>query len=95
MENCFANTNFGRVALSKLAPVPENFRLYEAGWLGENPKDWDVMEVLGAEFRTAKSGPNKGELCIMIPGTKRTAYVTKAEMAAAASEKVIPAESAV
>mgnify|MGYP005750141285 CR=1 FL=1 len=26
----FADTDFGREALKKMAPIPENFRLYEA-----------------------------------------------------------------
>lgn len=78
----FAETRYGQVALKKLAPVPENFRLYSAGWLGDKPKDWDVMEVKGAEFRVAKRGPPKGTLSIEIKGSKRTTYVTKAEMQA-------------
>jgi hypothetical protein len=83
-QDIFAEYPYGKVAIQKMAPVPENFRLYSAGWLGDNPKDRSVMEVNGAEFRVAKSGPNKGKLSIMIPGTKRTAYVTNAEMTAAA-----------
>lgn len=63
-----------------MAPTPENFRLYAAEWLGEKPKDWDVMKVTGAEFRVAKSGPNKGKLSVMVEGTKRTAHVTREEM---------------
>lgn len=83
-EDIFAEQSYGKVALQKLAPVPENFRLYSAGWLGEKPKDWTVMEVTAAEFRVAKSGPNKGKLSIMVPGTKRTVHVTASEMKAAA-----------
>lgn len=79
-RDIFAEYSYGKLALQKLSPVPANFRLYSAGWLGEKPEEMTVMEVSGAEFRAAKSGPNKGKLSIMIPGTKRTAYVTKAEM---------------
>lgn len=82
MDDIFANTSYGRVALKKLAPVAENFRLYCAGWLGDDPKLWDVMEVTGAVFRAAKTGPRRGQLVILEPGTKRTAYVTTAEMEA-------------
>lgn len=78
----FRQHSFGKAAIQKIGPVSENFRLYQAGWLGEKPQDFDVMKVIGAEFRVAKSGKNKGKLCIMVPNTKRTAYVTKAEMRA-------------
>lgn len=83
-DDIFAKQPYGKVALEKLAPVPENFRLYRAGWLGDKPEEFTVMEVIGAQFRAAKSGPNKGKLSIMVPGTKRTAYVTEAEMKTAA-----------
>ena len=76
----FADTAYGKAAIKKLGHVNENFRLYEAGWLGENPKEWDVMKVVGCEFRVAKSGKNKGKLIIPVDGTKRTVYVTKKEM---------------
>jgi hypothetical protein len=82
-HDVFAEQTYGRAALRKLAPVPENFRLYSASWLGKRPEDWHEMEVTGAEFRIAKSGPNKGKLSILVPGTKRTVRVTKAEMRAA------------
>lgn len=83
-EDVFAEQSYGKAALQKMAPVPEGFRLYSAGWLGDKPADWTVMEVTGAQFRVAKSGPNKGKLSIMVPGTKRTVYVTETEMKAAA-----------
>ncbi|SFD84346.1 hypothetical protein [Massilia yuzhufengensis] len=79
MEDLFADTTFGKLALQKLAPTTTYFRLYSAGWLG-NGNQRDVMEVTGAEFREAKRGPRKGELCILIPGTQRRAYITVAEM---------------
>ncbi|WP_373031645.1 hypothetical protein [Sulfurovum sp.] len=76
----FAEYDYGKIALQKLSPTPENFRLFEAGWLGDKPQDWNTMKVTGAEFRRAKTGRRKGTLCIMVPGTKRTAYVTREEM---------------
>jgi len=79
-KDLFADTSFGKAALKKLGPVPENFRLYSAGWLGAKPEDWDTMKVTGAEFRVAKRGKNAGKLSVMIPGTCRTVYVTKEEM---------------
>lgn len=85
MDDVFADTTYGKLALEKLAPVGPNFRLYCAGWLGDGTQR-DVMDVTGAEFREAKRGPRKGQLCILIPGTKRTAYVTASEMTAAEGE---------
>lgn len=82
MEDIFASQVFGKIALEKLAPLPPNFMLYVAGWLGDGTRR-EVMEVSGAVFREAKSGARKGKLCIMVPGTKRTTYVTAAEMDAA------------
>lgn len=85
-QDIFAEQTYGKAALSKLAPVSKNFRLYYAGWLGKRPEDWKEMEVKGAEFRIAKSGPNKGKLSILVPGTRRSVRVTKAEMQAAARQ---------
>jgi hypothetical protein len=84
MEDILAKQTYGAVALQKMAPIPPNFRLYEAGWLetGAHPSTWDVMEVKGAVFREATKGPRKGKLCIQVPNTKITAYVTRAEMKA-------------
>ena len=79
-KDIFADCSYGKVALNKLAPVPEKFRLFSAGWLGERPADWKTMKVTGAEFREAKSGPQKGKLVIMVKGTQRSAYVTREEM---------------
>lgn len=79
----FADSDFGRAALKQLAPVPENFRLYSAGWLGDGPADFNVMEVVGAEFRAAKTSPNKGKLSVLVPGTTRKCWVSKADMSAA------------
>ena len=72
---------FGKLALKKLGPVGENFRLYCAEWLGDQRV---VMKVSGAVFRVAKSGKNKGRLSIMVKGTKQTAYITAEEMEAVA-----------
>jgi len=81
-KDIFASCSYGQVALRKLAPVPENFRLISAGWIGKQPEDWKTMKVTGAEFRQPKTGPNKDKLTIMVKGTQRSAYVTKEEMAA-------------
>jgi len=40
------------------------------------------MEVTGAEFREAKSGPNKGKLSVLVPNSKRTVHVHISEMIA-------------
>ena len=81
-EDIMATISYGKATLHKLAPTPENFRLYEAEWLGDKPSEWTVMKVTGAEFREAKTGPNKGKLTVRVKGSKRTAYVTSEEMKA-------------
>lgn len=78
----FSAESYGKLALKKMAPVSENFRLYEAGWLGKRPEDWTVMKVTGAQFRAAKTGPNKGKLSIMIKDTQRHVHLTREEMQA-------------
>ena len=80
MKDLFAEQPYGKAALAQLAPLPENFRLYKAEWLGSNPKDWKVMKVEGAVFRRAKRGKNAGKLTVMVPGTKLTVYVHVSEM---------------
>lgn len=81
-KDIFAEQTYGQVALKKLAPVPDTFRLFSAGWLGEKPKDWNTMKVTGADFRVAKAGPNRGKLSIMVKGSTRSAFVTRSEMQA-------------
>lgn len=82
----FAQHRYGRLALQKLSkthPLSANFRLFYAGWLGEKPADWQVMELRGAEFRAPSRGPNKGKLSLKVAGTTRTIYVTREEIEAA------------
>ncbi len=82
-KDIFAEQQYGQLALKKLAPVSDNFRLISAGWLGQKPEDWEVMKVTGAEFRVAKAGPHKGKLSIMVKGTQRSAHVTRKDIVAA------------
>jgi len=81
MDNIFADTAYGKAALAKLAPVAENFMLFECGWLGQKVEEMTVMECKGAQFREATKGKNKGKLSIIVKGTERTAYVTQEEIA--------------
>lgn len=81
-RDIFGELPYGQAALEKLGKVPENFRLYAAGWLGKTPEEWKNMKLVGAEFREATKGPNAGQLCKMIPGTQRTVYLTREEVAA-------------
>lgn len=81
MEDVFAGTIMGRVALEKLKPVDPDFMFYYAGWLGEN--EYKVLKLSGAEFREARSGPRKGQVCILVKGTQRSVYLTAEEMRAA------------
>ncbi len=80
-RDLFANNPAAKAALAKIKPTSPNFRVYCIGWMetGGGPDTWDTVEVIGAEFRAAKSGPFKGQLSIMVPGTRRTAYVNKSE----------------
>lgn len=82
IEDLFAKQSYGKIALQKLNPSSPNFRLYSAGWVetGGGPETWEIMEVIGAEFREAKSGPNKGKLTVMVEDTKRKVHVHKSEM---------------
>lgn len=68
-KDIFAEQQYGQLALKKLAPVSENFRC--------------VLEVTGAEFRVAKTGPNHGKLSIMVHSTQRSTHVTRKEIVAA------------
>jgi hypothetical protein len=85
-QKLFEDTDYGKVAIEKIKPTDPNFRLYYAGWLGKNGEA-DVMEIRGAVFRQAKSGPNKGRLCMIVRGSEKTVYVTVAEMDAMAKQK--------
>jgi hypothetical protein len=76
----FADYPHGKAALKKMGEVPENFRLFYAGWLGD-VRNADTMEVRGAEFRRAKAGKNKGKMTIKLPGTERTVYINKNDLA--------------
>lgn len=69
-------TGFGKAALKKLGEVPENFRLYYAGWVGEFP-NCHGMQVTGAEFQRMKRKTTHGT---KIKGTERSVYVSKAEI---------------
>lgn len=83
----FLETSFGKAAMKKIGPVGEGFMLYEAGWLGDNPRQRDVMEVKGAIFRVAKTGPNKGKRTVMVKDSRVTVYVTAAEMDSIKTER--------
>lgn len=72
---------------AKLGKLPENFRIYCAGWLGDISSNACVMKLEGAEFRTAKSGPRKGQLVIEVPGTKREAYLSSDEVKQACKKR--------
>ncbi|WP_186152051.1 hypothetical protein [Burkholderia gladioli] len=81
-QDPFADTHFGRLALEKIKPTSPHFRLYEAGWLetGGPPDSWEIFEVIGAEFREAKRGPNQGKLSIMVPNTRRIVHIHRDEL---------------
>lgn len=72
----FAEFPFGKAALQKLSPLPANFRLYEAENLGPGKG----MKVIGAEFRVAKRGLNKGKLSILVQGTRKVVRLSQREI---------------
>jgi hypothetical protein len=79
-DGIFEDTYMGKLALIKMKSVPENFRLFFMGWMEEKPEHFETMKVTGCEFRHAKSGPNKGKLCIEIKDTRRSVYLSKDEI---------------
>lgn len=76
MNDIFAEYTFGKVALEKFGEVAEGFRLYEA----ERMEDESTIRVVGAVFRPAKTGPNKGKPTVMVKHTKKMTYVTDREI---------------
>lgn len=80
-EKVFEQHAYGIAAIKKMGNVSDNFRLYQCGWVGgPTPEQWHGMECIGAEYRVAQSGVNKGKLSIMIPGTKVSVYVSREEI---------------
>lgn len=80
MDDLFKDTTFGRRALQKLAPVADNFMIYDVECIGTGKAG--AWRCTGAEFREAKRGPRKGERCVLVPGTTRVAIVSYEEVAA-------------
>lgn len=78
MLSNFQNDPLAKFALIKMGAVPEGFLIYRFSWLGED--DLAVMEVTGAVFREAKSGPRKGQQCIKVKGTEKSCYLTTDEV---------------
>jgi hypothetical protein len=47
-KDVFADQSYGKAALKRMGDVPENFRLFEAGWMEKKPP-FRLMEVRGAD----------------------------------------------
>lgn len=67
---------------------PENFSFYSFEWMrdkgmGDDPRNWRTMKLVGCVFRAAKAGPNKGQFTMPVEGTERTVYVDRTEIARA------------
>lgn len=75
-DHLFETMPFGKAALKKLGDVPENFRLYYAGWIGDFPNAHG-MQITGAEFERMKRKTTHGK---KIKGTDRSVYVSVAEI---------------
>jgi len=59
----------------------ENFCIYKFEWRGDiKDRANCVLEVTGAQFREAKSGPRKGQKCIMIKNTDKVCFLTPDEI---------------
>lgn len=68
-------------ARKKLKNLPDDFLLYNFSWIGDIGDDDNcVMQVTGAQFREAKTGPRKGQLCIEVKGTERKAFLSTTEV---------------
>lgn len=73
----FAEFGFGKLALKKMGPVHDNFRLYISAW----NKDFSRMSVTGAEFKPVTRGENKGKLSNRrVPGTVRKVILESKEI---------------
>jgi hypothetical protein len=95
-EKIYESHAYGRAALRKLGKISENFRLFDCGWVGGGqPDQWIGMKCIGAEFRIALKGRNKGKLSIIVPGTERTVYVSREEIAAESPRPAHPSKNEV
>jgi len=70
----FNDTAYGIVALKKIGDVSDNFYLYSAESVSGG------IRVMGAEFREAKTGKNKGKKTIMIKETIKDMFVSNSEL---------------
>ena len=89
-QDIFADTDFGKIALKRMAeqsPLPEGFRLFSAGWMEDHPEKFWNFKVIGAQFRMAKTGKNKGKPTIKVEGTERVSVITKRELMEVANGK--------
>lgn len=68
-------------ARAKWKNLHPDFFVYLYSWKGEHDdRENCIMEITGAVFREAKSGPRKGQKCIKVPGSERTTFLTSAEV---------------
>jgi hypothetical protein len=79
MDFAFDELPAGKAARAKLKDVNPDFRWYIAEWIGERKSDAAALKFTGAQFRVATKGPRKGQLCLMVKGTQRTAVVKPGE----------------
>ena len=79
-DRLFEETPVGVAALLRFGNVSENFRIYEVERLGQPPEYSDVFKVTGAEFRVAEAGPYKGLLSVLVPRTRKIAYIDMADI---------------
>lgn len=85
-DDAFGGTAIERAMINKIGKVPDNFRVYSAGWIGRTPADWKTMSITGALFEPITRGPRKGRMLNPIAGTKQTVSVTREELKAATDQ---------
>lgn len=91
-DDAFGGTAIERAMINKIGKMPDNFRVYCAGWIGKTPADWKTMSVAGALFEPITRGKRKGRMLKMIVGTKRSVTVTREEIKVATAQ--VEAEAA-
>ena len=77
----YQNDHITVAARAKWKNLDPNFFVYLYSWKGEFADRGNcIMEITGAVFREAKSGPRKGQKCIKVPNTERSTFLTSTEV---------------
>lgn len=85
-DDAFGGSAIERAMINKIGKMPDNFRVFCAGWIGKTPADWKTMSITGGLFEPISRGKNKGRMLKQVSGTKRTVVVTREEIQAAQAQ---------